>query len=97
LKTSSKLVKLYGGIDRLFASNFAELTKKQYGNLRAAEQQVKLNLELLKLRDDISLTRVGPDPDQIAAAQRLRDVDIKPDSILAAFFGHSPGMSATSA
>lgn len=94
LKTAAKLVKLYGTVDRLFASNFAGLTPKQYSSLRAAEQQIKLNLELMKLLEDLVLTFVGPDPDQIAASERLREADIKPESLLAAFFPNASGQSA---
>ena len=94
LKTSSKLVKVYGSLERLFASNFAGLTPKQYGALRAAEQQVKLNLELMKLQDDLVLTIIGPDPDQIAATERLKEVDVKPDPLLSAFFPNAAGLSA---
>lgn len=94
LKTASKLVKLYGTLDRLYSSNFAGLTKKQVTNLRAAEKQVRLNLELLKLQDDLDLTLVGPDPDQIAATERLREVNVKPDALLAAFFPDASGLSA---
>lgn len=86
LKTSSKLVKLYGSIDRIFASNLAGLTKAQYGSLRASEKQVRLNIELMKLYDDLALTILRSDPNQIAATTRLRDVDIQPDPIVAAFF-----------
>ncbi len=95
LKTASKFVKLYGTVERLFSSNFAGLTPKQLGTLRAAEAQVKLNLELLKLVDDLALTIVGPDPDQIAATERLREVDVKPDPFLAAFFSNASGLSAS--
>lgn len=93
LKTAGKLVKVYGSVERLFASNFAGLTPKQYDNLRSAEQQIKLNLDLLRLQDDLALTLVGPDPDQIAASERLREVDLKPEAILASFFPSS-GTSA---
>jgi 5'-3' exonuclease/transcription antitermination factor NusG len=93
LKTSSKLVKVYGTLEQLFTSNFAGLTPKQFTSLRAAEKQVRLNLELMKLHDDLVLTIVGPDPDQIAATERLREVDIKPDPLLA-FFNNAPGLSA---
>lgn len=95
LKTAAKLVKLYGTVERLFASNFAGVPPKQFSALRAAERQVRLNLELLKLHDDLVLTFVGPDPDQIAASERLREADIKPESLLAAFFHNaSTGQSA---
>jgi 5'-3' exonuclease/transcription antitermination factor NusG len=94
LKTASKLVKVYGTLERLFASNFAGLSQKQFNTLRAAEKQVRLNLELLKLQDDLVLTIVGPDPDQIAATERLREVDVKPDPLLAAFFHNASGLQA---
>jgi DNA polymerase-1 len=94
LKTATKLIKLYGSVDRLFTSNLAGLSSKQSKSLRASEQQVRLNLELLKLQDDLALTHVGPDPDQIAATERLREVDIKPDSILVAFFHNASGLTA---
>ena len=97
LKTASKLVKLYGTLDRLFSSNFAGLTPKQFNNLRAAERQVKLNLELMKLQDDLTLTFVGPDPDQIAASERLREVDVKADALLAAFFPNASGQQSAHA
>jgi 5'-3' exonuclease/transcription antitermination factor NusG len=95
LKTAMKLVKLYGTVDRLFSSNFAGLTSKQHNSLRAAERQIKLNLELMRLQDDLVLTSVGPDPDQIAASERLREVDIRPETLLAAFFSSASGLSAS--
>lgn len=91
LKTASKLVKLYGSVDRIFASNLAGLTKAQYSNLQSAEKQVRLNVDLMQLHDDLHLTLIGPDPNQIAARERLHDVDIKPDGILANFFADTPG------
>ena len=94
LKTASKLVKVYGTLDRLLSSNFAGLTKKQTDSIRAAETQVRLNLELMQLQDDLDLTLVGPHPDQIAATERLREVDVKPESLLAAFFPDASGQSA---
>jgi len=91
LKTASKLVKLYGSVDRIFASNLAGLTKAQYNNLKSAEKQVRLNVDLMRLHDDLHLTLVGPDPNQIAVRERLHDVDIKPDGILANFFANAAG------
>lgn len=89
LKTAAKLVRLYGTVDRIFASNLAGLSKVQYTSLRSSEKQVRLNVELMKLHDDLPLTVLRSDPNQIAATQRLQDVDIKPDSILATFFGRA--------
>ena len=33
-------------------------------------------------------------PDQIAATERLKEVDVKPDAILSAFFNNAIGLSA---
>ena len=86
LKTAAKLVKLYGSVDAIFASNLAGLTKAQYANLRNAEAQVKLNVELMRLHADLDLTVTSPNPDEMAASVRLKDVDVQPDKVLAAFF-----------
>lgn len=85
LKTAAKLVRLYGSLERLFTSNFAGLSKSQYASLRASEGQVRLNRTLMALQPDLPLTLLGSNPDQNAAASRLREVDIQPDPILAAF------------
>jgi len=85
LKTAAKLVKLYGTVDAIFASNLAELTRTQHSNLRSAETQVKLNVKLMKLVDDLDLTVTDVSPDQIAASGRLKDVDVQ-DKVLTPFF-----------
>ena len=85
-KTASKLVKLYGSVERVLSSNLAGLTKTQYVSLRGAEAQVRLNVVLMGLHSDLQLTHVDPNPDQITVQQRLQDVDIKPDSIVSSFF-----------
>jgi 5'-3' exonuclease len=82
LRTASKLIKVYASLDRLFVSGLAGLTKAQYTNLRAAEKQVKLNVELMKLHVDLPLTVLGPNPDRTAAATQLTNVDVQADSIL---------------
>jgi len=80
------LVQLYGTIDGIFASNLAGLTKLRYHCLRSSEAQVRLNLDIMTLRD-VPLTEVVPNPDQSAATERLTDVDVQAEPILAAFFG----------
>lgn len=87
LKTASKLVRLYGTIEKLLASNMAGLAKGLTANLRASEKQVRLNVQLMTLISDIALTTVKPDEDAKAAADTLQGVDVKPDRLLAAFFG----------
>ncbi len=87
LKTASKLVKLYGTVDRILDSNLSQLSKSQSANLRSAEKQIRLNVELMRLHTDLSLTTRSPNPDQIRARARLQDVDIKPDAILTSLLG----------
>jgi len=85
LKTATKVLKLYGTVDKVLASNLAGLGKAQVTNLRKSERQIRLNLELLRLYD-VSFQQIRSNPDQIEAEARLKGLDIKSDPILAAFF-----------
>jgi 5'-3' exonuclease/transcription antitermination factor NusG len=87
LKTAAKLVKLYGTIEKLLASNMAGLAKGLTANLRASESQIRLNVKLMTLVTDLSLTMLDPDEDEKAACDQLQDVDVKPERLLSAFFG----------
>jgi 5'-3' exonuclease/transcription antitermination factor NusG len=84
---ATNLVKAYGSVDRICASRLAGLTKLQYDKVRAGESVIRRNMELMTLRVDLALTQVPAKSDRIAAGTRLKDADVKPDSILAAFFG----------
>lgn len=86
-KIAVNLVNAYKTVDRIYDSKLAGLSKLQYDKLRAAESTVRRNVGLMKLQCDLPLTSVPAKPDQTAAEQRLRDADVKPDNILAAFFG----------
>ena len=90
LKTAAKLVKLYGSLDQLFRSNLAGLAKGITSNLRAAESQVRLNVQLMTLIR-IPLTEVHPNKNKNEACAQLVAVDIKPDRLLAGFFGDPEG------
>ena len=84
------LVQLYGTIDGIFASNLAGLTKLRYQCLRDSEAQVRLNFDIMTLRD-LPLTEIVPNPDQKAASARLTDVDVQAEPILTVFFGEHAG------
>jgi len=84
-KTVANLVRLYGGIDGVYASSLAEVTKFQYAKLREAEKQVRLNEQLMRLDAALPFVALDPNPDQNAARVRLQDVEVQPDPILAAF------------
>lgn len=90
-KISAELVKAYGSVDRLYGSKLAGITKLQYDKLRASEKMVRRNVELMTLCRDVPISTTPPTPDRIAAEKRLRDADVKPDSILAACFGAAAG------
>ncbi len=84
LKTAAKLLRLYGSVEGVYTSNFAGITPAQYKKLRDAEKQVRLNLQLMALHHDVPLMVVDPNPNQIVASERLKDVDVKSEPILAA-------------
>lgn len=86
LKTASKALKMYGSIADLMASNLAGMSKAQAANLRASVKQVALNVELMTLRQ-VPITDIQPNANQETARTRITSLDIRPDSILAAFFG----------
>lgn len=85
LKTASKAIKMYGSLDALMASNLAGMSKAQASNLRASVKQVALNVELMTLRQ-VPFTEIKSNPDQTEAEARIKSLEIKPESILQAFF-----------
>ncbi len=85
-KIVTALVKLYGTVDGVYASNLAGLTKFQYAKIRESEAQVRLNARLMALDIRTPFVLVDPDADQTVATGRLQDVDMKADSLLGTFF-----------
>lgn len=87
-KILKALVQAHGTVEALYRSGLTGLTKVQYERLRSAEPQVRINVDLMTLRD-VSFTKVDPDsnPDEVAAL--LRAVEINPNSILETFFERS--------
>jgi 5'-3' exonuclease/transcription antitermination factor NusG len=85
LKTSSKIVKLYGTVTALLRSNLAGLGKAQVANLREHEKQILLNIDLLTLRD-VEFRQIESNPNQTEVEARLVALGIKSEPILAAFF-----------
>lgn len=86
LKTASKLIQLYGTVEGVLESNLAGLTPNQYKKLRAAEATVRLNVKLMTLQTDLSLTWVSARAGLEAATKLLRDVNVRVDPFLPAFF-----------
>ena len=64
-KTAAKLVNQYGGIDGIYA-HLDELTPKLRQNLAENEDKARINVELMKLRDDAPVT-VDPDSLEIGS------------------------------
>ncbi len=85
-KILRSLIQAHGSVDSVFRSGLAGLTKGQYERLRGAEPQVRINVELMTLVD-VSFTTASSDVDPDNVAQRLRELDIDPDSLLETFFG----------
>lgn len=85
-KILRSLIQAHGSVDSVFRSGLAGLTKGQYERLRSAEPQVRINVELMTLVD-VGVTTASPDVDPDNVAERLRELDISPDSLLETFFG----------
>jgi DNA polymerase-1 len=85
-KVLVNLVRSYGTVDKIFASNLAGLSKLQYEKLIGSEAIIRRNVDLMTLRLNVPLETIKPESDRTAAEKRLLDVDAKPDPILAAFF-----------
>jgi len=79
------LVKNYSTIDGIYSASLVELTKLRYERLMAAEKQVRLNYEIMGLKD-VSYVEIDPRPDPVLATERLRDIDAQVEPVLSAFF-----------
>jgi 5'-3' exonuclease/transcription antitermination factor NusG len=86
-KILTSLVCMYGSVDGIYKSSFAGLTKLQYEKIREAETQIRLNERLMALDTTLDFVLTSADPDQNASEKQLQDVEVKPNSILTAFFG----------
>lgn len=95
LKTAAKALRPYGTVSALYQSNLAGLSKSQAANLRASRKQVLLNVELMALRE-VLISQIKPNVDQQAARARIKNLGIRSDSILSAFFGASANTEAVS-
>jgi DNA polymerase-1 len=85
-KVLTSLLVRHGSIDGIYNSNMAGLTKLRYRLLLESEKQVRLNLELMTLRD-VTLTDIPSAPDADAATERLEDVDVQFEPVLASLLG----------
>jgi 5'-3' exonuclease/transcription antitermination factor NusG len=87
-KVLRSLLQVHGSAKGVYASGLAGLTKVQYERLRAAESQVKINLDLMSLVD-VDVTKIDPDVDVESAIAALRGLEIRSEPIIEAFFGQS--------
>lgn len=87
-KVLRDLIQAHGTVEGLYRSGFVGLSKIQYERIRQAEAQVRINLDLMALRD-VPLTKVDPTPNPDAVASFLKEVEINPNSILETFFERS--------
>jgi len=92
-KTLTGLIRMYGSLDGIFASNLPELTKAEQGKIRASEGQVRKNVVLMTLVNDLPFTMtLDAAPNRAVAEDRLQKADVKSDALLGVFF---PEESAT--
>lgn len=85
-KVAVKLVKAYGTVDRIFTAlpSISGLTKNQYAKVKDAEADVRRNIGLMSLHRDLPISEIPVGLNRKAAEERLIDVDVKPETILAA-------------
>jgi len=86
LKHASKAIRLYGSVDGLYASDMKKLTKDQRARLALAEAQVRLNVQLMRLRTVAAIQRTAAAAGQGAAERALLSIGADPAPLLAAFF-----------
>lgn len=87
-KVLKALVQAHGTVEGLYRSGLAGVTKVQYERLRSAEPQVRINLDLMTMRD-VAITKIDPTPNPDEVAALLRAVEINPNSILETFLERS--------
>jgi DNA polymerase-1 len=100
-KTAAKLVNQYGGIDGIY-SHLEELTPKLRQNLAENEERARINVQLMRLRDDAPVA-VDPDALEVGrfdldAVRRLFDfLEFRQlfDRLVDAWGVESSGSSAT--
>jgi len=84
-KVLVNLVKLHGSVDAIYSSSLAGVTPNQFEKILAAKSQVKLNVELMTLRADLSYSFFEGKFDSREADQLLAEVGIQAKPILESF------------
>lgn len=90
-KVLANLVNAHGTVDGIYSSGLAGLTPNQFEKIRAAEKQVKLNVELMTLRSDLEFALFDAKPEPEEATRLLAEVDVQAEPILKAFFRDMKG------
>ena len=76
-KVFVQLLNSYATVDGVLASSLPGITKLQYQKLRASENQVRLNFQLMTLRTNIQAITIIPNVDAQAVESQLQNVNIK--------------------
>lgn len=95
-KVLASLVNAYGSVDGIYASGMAGVTPNQFEKIRAAEKQVRLNVQLMTLQCDLEYANFEAKPDPEEAVRLLEAVDIQAEPITKAFFREMKGFEKTS-
>jgi len=90
-KILTGLLKNYGTVEDMLASNLSGTTPKQYAKIRSAGDQVRLNLKLMTLLTDLPFEEIPPTPDAKTASETIGGLNIQADPIVDPFFQTSVG------
>jgi len=85
-KVLTALVNTHGTVDALCASSLAGVTPAQYEKIRAAEEQIRLNVELMTLRTDLSFEESPVEPNAPRVSEFLGGLNIQAEPIIGPFF-----------
>lgn len=89
-KVLTALLNTHGSIEGVLSSNLAGTTQGQYEKIRSSESQIRLNVQLMSLRDDLSFEETAPKPDEAAVVEVLGSLDMQTESIVGPFFQQTP-------
>lgn len=85
-KTAANLIRLYGSVEGVYRSTLGGLSKGVYTALKAAQAQVRLNLQLTRLIPTLTPLFVEPAVDRDKVKAALDEIKMKSDRIVASFF-----------
>lgn len=89
-KVLTALLNTHGSLEGVLSSNLAGTTQGQYEKIRSSESQVRLNVQLMTLLDNLPFEETTSKPDETAVVKFLGGLDIQSESIVGPFFPRTP-------